>query len=195
MGNEIAKLAKRLKTPASVQRFLRSMAYNREEKGETVRSALSALKSKEAHCFEAAFIAALILEQHGYPPLVVSIESQDKLDHVIYVFKQKGLWGSIARSRDEGLHGRPPRYRSLRALVQSYIEPFIDKTGRIVGYQLANLDDTKTDWRFSKRNLWKAEKYLVDLPHKKLMSSDSKYKKLHKRYLENGPMKKKAFWW
>jgi hypothetical protein len=143
---------------------------------------------------EAAFIVALILEQHGYPPLVVSIESQDKLDHVIYVFKQKALWGSIGRSRDEGLHGRPPIYRSIRTLVQSYVEPFIDKTGRIVGYQLVNLDDTKTDWRFSKRNLWKAEKYLIDLPHKKLMSSDSKYKKLHKRYLEIELMKKKAFW-
>ena len=188
-------LAKKLKTPKAVQQFLRTLAYNREEDGETVRSALFALKKRKAHCFEATFIAAAILEHHGYPSLVVSIESQDNLDHVIYVFKKNGLWGSIARSRDDGLHGRPPKYRSIRDLVRSYVEPFIDKTGRITGYQLANLDDTGTDWRFSKRNLWKAEKYLVDIPHITFSSSDTKYKKLHQSYLESGPMKRKASWW
>lgn len=188
-------LAKVLKTPKAVQQFLRTLPYNHEEDGETVRSAFSALKKRKAHCFEETFIAAAILEHHRFPPLVVSIESQDNLDHVIYVFKENNLWGSIARSRDEGLHGRPPKFRSIRDLVRSYVEPFIDKTGRITGYQLANLDDTGTDWRFSKRNLWKAEKYLIDLPHKSFHSSDAQYKKVHKKYLEDGAMKRQAFWW
>jgi len=190
-----SNLAKKLKIPRAVQQFLRSLPYNREEDGETVRSAISALKIGKAHCFEATFIAAAILEERGYPPLVVSMESQDNLDHVIYVFKTNNLWGSIGRSRDEGLHGRPPKFRSIRDLVRSYVEPFIDKTGRITGYQLANLDDTGTDWRFSKRNLWKAEQYLIDLPHKKFHSSDAQYEKAHKRYLEHGAMKRKKFWW
>ena len=61
-----------------------------------------------AHCLEAALFAAVVLEQHGYPPLLLSFESIDRLDHVIFVYKQRGRWGSVARSRDPGLHGRKP---------------------------------------------------------------------------------------
>ena len=46
------------------------------------------------------------MEQHGRPPLVLSFESIDGLDHVIFVYSRAGRWGSVARSRDPGLHGR-----------------------------------------------------------------------------------------
>src|SRR3989344_5496072 len=111
----IEKLARRLKRPREVQRFLRTLPYNHEKGGDTLRSAASALAFGSAHCLEAAFIAAAILERNGYPALVASLESQDMLDHVIFLFRENGRWGSVARSRDEGLHGRPPRFRSLRA--------------------------------------------------------------------------------
>ena len=72
-----------------------------------------------AHCLEAALAAAVILEQHGYPPLVLSFESIDELDHVLFVYRQRGRWGSIARSRDPGLHGRKPVFRTrARARAQ-----------------------------------------------------------------------------
>lgn len=193
--NQIALLAQRLKTPFAVQKFLRSLPYNREKGGETIRSAIEALKRGEAHCFEATFIAAAILEHHGYPPLVVSFESQDHLDHVLYVFRENRRWGAIARSRDEGLHGRPPRFRSLRDLVASYIEPYVDKTGRITGYQLANLDDSKSNWRGSTRNVWKAERYLIDLPHRPFRTSNKRYRELHRQYLARGPMPRREWWW
>lgn len=189
------KLAKKLKTPWQVQNYLRGLPYNREKKGETLASAETALRRGMLHCFEAAFAAAAILEHHGYPPLVMSLESQDNLDHVIYVFQQKNLWGSIALSRDEGLHGRPPRYRSLRDLAWSYYAPYVDKSGKITGYQMAHLDDCGADWRASKRNVWKAEQYLIDLRHVPLKSSKARYKKLLKAYLENGPMPRQKHWW
>lgn len=188
-------LARRLRKPAHVQKFLRSLPYNRELHGETLRSAEAALKKGTVHCYEATFIAAAILEHHGYPPLVVSFESQDGLDHVIYVFKERGRWGAIARSRDEGLHGRPARYRSLRDLVWSYYDPYIDKSGKITGFQLAHLDDTGTDWRSSVQNVWKAEKYLIDLPHRRLKSSIRRYRRMHRRYLLRGPIKSHSGWW
>jgi hypothetical protein len=178
-----------------VQAFLRSLRYNHDKGRPTLRSAASSLKASKAHCFEAAILAAAILEHHGYPPLVVSFESIDSLDHVIYVFKQKGKWGAIARSRDDGLHGRAPVYRSIRDLAWSYYEPYIDKTGMIKAYQIANLDDTKCDWRGSPNNVWKAEKYLLDISHRKLLSSKSRYKKIKNRYLKHGPMKNKKNWW
>lgn len=189
------KLSKKLKTPQQVQRYLRKLPYNREKKGETLASAETALKRGRLHCFEAAFAAAAILEHHGYPPLVMSLESKDNLDHVIYVFQEKGLWGSVALSRDDGLHGRPAKYRSARDLAWSYYDPYVDKSGKITGYQVAHLDDTKTDWRASRRNVWKAEKYLIKLKHIRIKSSLARYKKLLKNYLENGPIPRRKGWW
>ena len=177
------QLIQSLNTPARVQRFFSSMPYNWEKQGGTMRSFREVLKHKEAHCLEAAVGAAVILEQHGYPPLLLDIESFDLLDHVIFVFQQDGLWGSIARSRDKGLHGRKPLFRSLRDLTWSYFEPYVDFSGRIKGYGLANLYDLGNyDWRFSARNMSKIEVYLRELPHKKIHSSDRRYEKLLARY-------------
>lgn len=189
------KLAKKLKTPKQVQKYLRGLPYNREEKGETLASAEVALRRGHLHCCEAVLAAAAILEHHGYPPLVVSFESKDGLDHVLFVFKERGRWGAVARSRDEGLHGRPPRYRSLRDLVWSYYDPYVDKTGKITAWQVAHLDDTGTDWRASKKNIWQVDKYLVALKHKPLKSSPKRYKKLLRDYLRRGPMPRQKHWW
>ncbi|MDE1153682.1 MAG: hypothetical protein PW788_14195 [Micavibrio sp.] len=189
------KLATTLKTPRQVQLYLRSLPYNREKKGETLSSANTALRRGRLHCFEAAMAAAAILEHHGYPPLIMSLESKDLLDHVIYVFKQKNRWGSIALSRDQGLHGRPPRYRSLRDLAWSYYDPYVDKTGKITAFQIANLDDCGADWRTSKRNVWQAEKYLIKLKHNPLKSSKARYKKLLRDYLANGALPHRKEWW
>lgn len=190
-----AQLSKKLKTPKQVQKYLRALPYNREKRGETLASAETALRRGRLHCFEAAFAAAAILEHHGYPPLVMSLESKDNLDHVIYVFQEGGRWGSIGLSRDDGLHGRAPHYRSPRDLAWSYYDPYVDKTGRITGYQIAPLDDCGADWRASKRNVWQAEKYLIKLKHKKLKSSLARYKKLLKNYLAHGPIPRQKNWW
>ena len=81
------------RTPERVQQFLRSIPYNREVDGETCFSFRRTLRENRAHCLEGALAAAVILEQHGYPPILVSIESQDKLDHVLLLFKRKGRLG------------------------------------------------------------------------------------------------------
>ena len=174
---------RRNRTPERVQRWLRSLHYNWERKGETLRSFREVVRRAQAHCLEATLAAAVILEQHGYPPLVVSFESQDGIDHVIYVFRRGRRWGAIGRSRDAGLHGRKPVFRSIRHLVWSYFDPYVDFTGRIRGYQLVDLRKLGNyDWRFSKRNAWKVEQYLLDIPHQKLRSSDARYKRLLARF-------------
>src|SRR5215211_5643737 len=94
------------KTPVQVQNFLRALDYNREKGGKSCISFRGVVTKKQAHCLEGAIAAAVILEQHGYPPLFVSIESQDYLDHVLFLYKENGKFGSVARSRDIGLHGR-----------------------------------------------------------------------------------------
>lgn len=189
------KLAKKLKTPRQVQDYLSSLPYNRERNRKTLSSAETALRRGRLHCFEAAFAAAAILEHHGYPPLVLSFDSEDNLDHVIFVFRERGRWGAVARSRDEGLHGRPAIFRSLRDLAWSYYDPYVDKSGKIKGYQLAHLDDCGADWRASERNVWKAEQYLIELKHRPLKSSKTRYKRLLRNYLRRGPMPRQKHWW
>src|SRR2546421_9921559 len=177
------RLIQPLRTPAQVQRFFSSMPYNWERHGGPLRSFREMVKRNEAHCLEAAVSAAVILEQHGYPPLLLDIESKDLLDHVIFVFQENSLWGSIGRSRDIGLHGRKPVFRSLRQLVWSYFNPYIDMTGRIKGYGLTSLYKLDNyDWRFNPRNMHKIEDHLRAIPHQKLRSSDRRYDYWHERY-------------
>lgn len=178
------QLIQRLRTPAQVQRFLTQMPYNWELGGGTMRSFREVVKRNQAHCLEAAVSAAVILEQHGYPPLLLDLESFDLLDHVIFVFQKNGLWGSIGRSRDTGLHGRKPLFRTLRQLVWSYFDTYIDSSGRIKGYGLTSLYALGNyDWRFSAKNMHKIEDHLRAIPHRKLVSSDRRYDYWHERYL------------
>jgi hypothetical protein len=132
---------------------------------------------------EAALVATVILEQHGYPPLIVSLESQDDLDHVLFVFTHRGRWGAVARSRDAGLHGRKPVFRSIRRLVWSYYDPYVDWTGRLTGYALVDLRAITRDWRFASRNLWWLERYLLRYPHTPIRSSEARYRRLRRRFL------------
>jgi hypothetical protein len=179
------KLIARLRTPEAVQQFLNRLPYNQEVGGETLRSFRQVVRTHTAHCLEAALFAAVVLEQHGHPPLVLSFESRDHLDHVIFVYRSGVCWGSVARSRDPGLHARQPVFRRPRDLALSYVEPYVDYTGEITAYAVVNLDDELNgyDWRFSKRNVWKVEQMLIDFPHRPIRSSSVRIDRLRQRYV------------
>ncbi len=174
-----------MKTPAAVQRYLNALPYNHEPHGRaTLRSFRGVVREGCAHCLEAALFAAVVLEQHGYAPLVLSFESIDHLDHVIFVYQRRGRWGSIARSRDPGLHGRKPVFATPRALALSYADPYIDFTGRVTGYAVVNLADAMNgyEWRTAGTNVWKVERVLLDYPHRPIASSDRRVDALRARY-------------
>jgi hypothetical protein len=175
----------RLRTPRAVQQWLNRLPYNTEPPPDpaTLRSFRGVIRHGSAHCLEAALSAAVILEQHGYPPTVLSFESIDRLDHVIFVYRHRGRWGSVARSRDPGLHGRKPVFRTARALALSYVDPYVDLTGRVVGYAVIDLRVLGDyDWRLSDRNVWKVERILLDWPHHRIRSSDRRVDRLRARY-------------
>jgi hypothetical protein len=137
-----------------------------------------------AHCLEAALFAAVALEQHGYPPLLLSFESADRLDHVIYLYRGPRGWGSIARSRDPGLHGRRPVFASPRALALSYVDPYVDATGRVRGYAVVHLAAMgRYDWRVAEGNVWAVEQRLIDWPHHRIRTSDARHRRMKRRYL------------
>ena len=181
------RLIQRLRAPSAVQRFLNSLPYNTEPPPERakLRSFRGVLRYGTANCFEAALAAAVVLEQHGYPPLVLSFESVDELDHVVFVYRSKGRWGSIGRSRDPGLHGRRPVFATPRALALSYVDPYVDYTGRVTGYTVADLRILGGyDWRLSEKNVWKAERVLLDMPHRPINTSDDRIDRLRARYID-----------
>jgi hypothetical protein len=176
-------IIEKCRTPRQVHEWLRSLPYNWEKKGETLRTFRGVVRHWEVHCLEAALAAAAILEQHGYPPLLLDLESQDKLDHVLFLFRHRGRYGTVARSRDAGLHGRKPVFRTIRQLVMSYVDPYVDGSGRITGYGVADLRTlVKGDWRLSSRNIWEVERALIKMPHRKLRTSHRRYQAMLRRF-------------
>jgi hypothetical protein len=180
------RLIASLATPRAIQRWLRALPYNREKGGETLRGFRGVLRHRTAHCLEAALFAATVLEQHGRPPLVLSFESKDGLDHVLAVHRaqgDRGHLGSIGRSRDEALHGREAVFRGPRELAWSYVDAYVDYTGRVTGYALVDLREMGSyDWRLGEGNLWKVERFLLDYPHRTLRSSEQRYRTSLRRY-------------
>lgn len=198
------RLIARLNTPAKVQGYLNALPYNTEPPPgrATLRSFRGVVKHQTAHCLEAALFAAAVLEQHGYPPLVISFESIDELDHVIFVYQHPtsrgqnpksrvqspasrigGRWGSVARSRDPGLHGRKPVFATPRALAASYLDPYVDLTGRVRAFTLVDLSLMGNyDWRLSDKNVWKVERMLLDTPHRPLSMPEARFREFRKRY-------------
>jgi len=191
---------RQLRTPLAVQRYLNALPYNQEPGGRaTLRSFRGVVRHGCAHCLEAALFAAVVLEQHGYPPRVLSFESIDQLDHVLFVYQQGGRWGSIARSRDPGLHGRKPLFATPRALALSYFDPYVDLTGRVIGYAVVDLakEMGDYDWRLAPTNVWKVERMLLEFPHRRIASSDARVDRLRARYLAfraANPGKKPVFY-
>jgi len=176
-------LIERLRTPKQVQDYLRKLPYNREKVGETLRTFRGVVRQGEAHCLEAALFAATVLEQHGYPPIFLDMESQDNLDHVLFLFRHRGRYGTVARSRDFGLHGRKPVFRTVRDLVMSYVDPYVDGSGRVVGYGVFDLRTLGGyDWRLSSGNVWAVEKALIEFKHMKLKTSDRRYQATLRRF-------------
>src|SRR5438067_2237127 len=191
------RVLERATTPERVQRWLESLPYNHEERGETLRTFRGVVRTGKAHCLEAALSAATILEQHGYPPTVLDLESKDDIDHVVFLFREGGKFGSVARSRDPGLHGRKPAFRSVRGLVFSYVDPYVDRTGRINGYGVLDLRTLRADWRLSPRNVWAVEQALIRFPHRRFRSSDERYRRWHEKYLrykERFPNRRPVFY-
>jgi hypothetical protein len=175
----------RCRSPLSVQAYLNALPYNNEPRppGETLRSFRGVVRHGAAHCLEAALAAAAILEQHRFPPLVLSFESIDGLDHVIFVYRRRGLWGSVARSRDPGLHGRRPVFTTPRALALSYVDPYVDLSGRVTAYAVVDLRIMGGyDWRLSTSNVWKVERLLLDYPHRPIHTSNARFALLRKKY-------------
>ena len=76
-------------------------------------------------------LAAYILSLHGYPPLLCDMRacSEDD-DHNVAVFQQAGHWGCISKSNHSSLRYRNPVYRTLRELMISFWDDYMNGQAR-----------------------------------------------------------------
>lgn len=122
---------KRLDTPQKIQDFLDKLPANFELDGDTHMSPRRLLKARVAHCTEGALFAAACLAFHGREPYLLDLRAlPSDQDHVVTLFKERGLWGAISKTNHAILCWRDPIYKSPRELAMSYAHEYYLKSGR-----------------------------------------------------------------
>jgi hypothetical protein len=121
----------KLSTPDKIQDFLDRLPINFETRQETHMSPRRVLKMRRAHCTEGAMLAAACLAYHGQAPVLMDLRALPADDdHVIALFKVRGLWGAISKTNHAILRWRDPIYRSPRELAVSYAHEYYLRSGR-----------------------------------------------------------------
>jgi hypothetical protein len=155
-----------LKTPAKIQKFIDSITY---QYANTAGSPQRVLRERKGHCLEGALLAAAALRVNGYPPLLMDLEAVNDDDHVIALYRERGLWGGIAKSNYAGLRFRAPVYRTVRELALSYFEHYYNLRGERTlreysrPVNLARLD--RQHWMTSEEDVWCVPEALIAAKH------------------------------
>lgn len=134
------------------------------------------LAERTAHCLEGAIFAAAALRVLGFPPLLLDLEAVQDTDHVLAVWRERGGWGAIAKSNFSGLRFRAPVYRTLRELVMSYFEGYVNLRGErtLRAYSrpssLARFDRSQPGWETAAHDLWFVAEHLARVRHARLLT-------------------------
>jgi hypothetical protein len=155
-----------LKTPAQIQKFVDALQY---QYADTAGSPQRVLRERKGHCLEGALLAAAALRINGHTPLLMDLEAVRDDDHVVALYRERGLWGGIAKSNYAGLRFRAPVYRTLRELALSYFEHYYNLRGErtLRNYSrpvnLERLDSR--GWMTSEEDVWCVPEYLIAARH------------------------------
>jgi hypothetical protein len=166
LSPEDLRTLRALKSPVQIQKFIDALEY---QYGNTAWSPRRVLRERKGHCLEGALLAAAALRVNGRPPLLMDLEAVQDDDHVVAVYRDHGLWGSIAKSNFAGLRFRAPIYRTLRELALSYFEHYYNLRGErtlrsySVAVNLARLDNEH--WMTSEENVWCVPELLIAAKH------------------------------
>ncbi len=165
---ELRKL-RSLKNPYGIQRYLDDMPYHL---ADTSWSPRIVLRENTSHCFEGAMLAAAALRVNGYPPLILDLEAEHDTDHVIAIYKERGLWGAIAKSNYTGCRYREPVYRSLRELALSYFDVYFnlrrERSLRTFSTPVNLTRFDRRNWMTTGDPLWFIAEYLFTVRHYRL---------------------------
>jgi len=166
LSPEDLRTLRALKTPARIQKFLDALPY---QYANTAWSPHHTLRARKGHCLEGALLAAAALRVNGLPPLLMDLAAVRDDDHVLALYRENGLWGSIAKSNFAGLRFRAPVYRTLRELALSYFENYYNLRGEHTlreysqPVNLARFD--KQHWMTSEEDVWFVAEALVTAKH------------------------------
>jgi hypothetical protein len=155
-----------LKTPARIQAFLDALEY---QYADTAWSPQRTLRERKGHCLEGALVATAALRVNGHPPLLMDLEAVRDDDHVVALYRERGLWGGIAKSNFAGLRFRSPVYRTLRELALSYFEHYYNLRGErtlrsySVPVNLERLDEKH--WMTAEDDVWCVPELLIAARH------------------------------
>lgn len=170
---EEGRLLGALRTPHHVQDFVADLRANFEPGGDTLRSVRGSLQHGEAHCIEAAFVAACALWLHGDPPLLMDLTAVGDADHVVALFRRNGCWGAISKSNHAWLRWRDPVYRTLRELAMSYFHEYFNKGRKTLRTYSDPIDLRQFDieaWVTNEGDCWDVGASLEDTPHHRLIT-------------------------
>jgi hypothetical protein len=119
------RLFARLDAPYKIQTFLDRLPANFGLDGDTAMAPRRMLQARMAHCSEGAFFAAAALAYHGMGAWLMDIQAlPSDHDHIVTLFKERGLWGAISKTNHAILRWRDPIYRSVRELAMSYAHEY-----------------------------------------------------------------------
>jgi hypothetical protein len=155
-----------LNTPVKIQKFIDALTY---QYADTAGSPQRVLRERAGHCLEGALLAAAAFRINGRPPLVMDLEGVRDDDHVVTLYRERGLWGAVAKSNYAGLRFRAPVYRTLRELAMSYFEHYYNLRGErtlraySVAVNLARLDSK--NWMTSEEEVWCVPEALIAARH------------------------------
>ena len=166
LSPEDVRTLRALNTPARIQKFVDALAY---QYADTAGSPRRVLRERTGHCMEGALVAAAALRIHGHPPLLMDLEAVHDDDHVIALYRERGLWGGIAKSNFAGLRFRSPVYRTLRELALSYVDHYYNLRGErtlraySMPLNLARLD--RLHWMTAEDDVWCVAEALIAARH------------------------------
>lgn len=181
---------RKLKNPNMIQDFVRNLDANFEEQGETLMSPRKVLATKKCHCMEGALLSSLALWLIGFKPLILDLKTKKHdFDHVISVFRVKGLWGAISKTNHATLRYRDPIYKNIRELVMSYFHEYTLDSGEKTLLSYSNPVDLSLQnhkWVTEEDDLWYLSELLDQQKHRKIVPRGLKLRKADKIEIEAG---------
>jgi len=125
LDRDSAALLASLRNPGRIQNFVNDIPWTHGEDGVLARSVSDVLEQRLAKCIEGALVAACALWLAGEPPLLMDLGAVGDVDHVVALFRRRGLWGAISKSNSPYLRFRDPIYRSMRELAISFFPQYL----------------------------------------------------------------------
>lgn len=125
---EEIQLFQSLDTPEKINEYIESLAY---DCGSGYKSVQQTIRTNKAHCAGGAMFAAACMWFHGFEPMISSIladETNDD-DHMVWLYRINGFWGSISKSNFSVTRSRDPIYKNIRELFLTYFDFYFPENG------------------------------------------------------------------